>query len=147
MVYNHDFVERNFNQQNLLRGVFTLGEERISTLEQINKINNDINVLTIQINELSTSLNNDVTGKKKELQNHEEKYTAIFWKLKTKYDDKLAGGLTGVRNNKNEFKEKLIFESTNNTSNVLPYEDLKKKAQIVFVDSKEVSNLPTIQYL
>ena len=26
MVYNHDFVERNFNQSSELKGVFTLGE-------------------------------------------------------------------------------------------------------------------------
>jgi len=35
LVYNHDFVERNFNQSAELKGVFTLGEKQVDTLTKI----------------------------------------------------------------------------------------------------------------
>ena len=35
MVYNHDFVERNFTQSAELKGVFTLGEKQVDTLTKI----------------------------------------------------------------------------------------------------------------
>ena len=34
-VYNHDFVERNFNQSPELKGVFTLGEKQLDTLATV----------------------------------------------------------------------------------------------------------------
>ena len=35
MVYNQDFVDRNFNQYVELKGVFTLGEEHVDTLTKV----------------------------------------------------------------------------------------------------------------
>jgi len=35
LVYNHDFIERNFNQSAELKGVFTLGEKQLDTLTKI----------------------------------------------------------------------------------------------------------------
>ena len=35
MVYNRDFVEKNFNQSSELKGIFTLGEQNIETLNKI----------------------------------------------------------------------------------------------------------------
>src|SRR5690625_2144284 len=35
MVYNRDFVERNFNQSTELKGVFTLGENQTEILDKI----------------------------------------------------------------------------------------------------------------
>lgn len=42
-VYNRDFVERNFNPQSKLKGVFTLGELESDTLNKIETMKNDIN--------------------------------------------------------------------------------------------------------
>ena len=35
LVYNRDFVERNFNQPDELKGIFTLGEKNKATLDKI----------------------------------------------------------------------------------------------------------------
>ena len=40
MVYNRDFVERNFNQSAELKGVFTLGEEQVDTRVKIQRRKN-----------------------------------------------------------------------------------------------------------
>jgi len=133
-VYNRDFVEENFNVQGKLKGVFTLGKVEAETLNKIEETNRQINELIEDIKKLNRTLNGDESniGKKEELQKLEDKYKDIFWKLKQKYDAQLAGGFEGVRNSKEKFKEKLIFEYLNNKEVLVPLEELEKKAKKVF---------------
>src|SRR5258706_16064342 len=35
MIYNQDFVEKNFNQSTELKGIFTIGEKNIDILDKI----------------------------------------------------------------------------------------------------------------
>src|SRR6185436_5649729 len=49
MVYNHDFVERNFNQSTELKGVFTLGEKQLDTLAKIATAKTEHDTLTTKI--------------------------------------------------------------------------------------------------
>jgi hypothetical protein len=50
MVYNRDFIERNFNAAPRLKGIFTLGEQDIANLEAIaaKKVEYDGIVKTIE---------------------------------------------------------------------------------------------------
>ncbi|BDX03465.1 hypothetical protein MACH16_22130 [Marinomonas pontica] len=42
MVYNRDFVDRNFNQDGPLQGVFTLGENQVEAEREIARLRPDI---------------------------------------------------------------------------------------------------------
>ncbi|GAA5562509.1 hypothetical protein Asch03_02572 [Acinetobacter schindleri] len=57
LVYNKDFIDRNFNQENTVKGVFTLGDDQVEAERQIallrpqiDKTKNDIRGLNIQLN-------------------------------------------------------------------------------------------------
>ena len=56
MVYNHDFVERNFTQSTELKGVFTLGETQVNTLTKIAAAKVELDRLTTKIEDLTQTL-------------------------------------------------------------------------------------------
>jgi len=53
LVYNHDFVEANFNQSVELKGVFTLGEKQVDTLTKISVAKGELDALTTKIETLT----------------------------------------------------------------------------------------------
>jgi len=66
LVYNQDFVERNFNQSSELKGVFTLGEKQVDTLTKIATAKGELDALTTKIETLTKSLQGaDGNGGKK----------------------------------------------------------------------------------
>jgi len=133
-VYNRDFVDRNFNLQKELKGVFTLGEQEIETLQKIESIKQEIDSLVGDIKKLTNTLKGDDGngGKINDLSKLESTYKDIFWTKKQKYDDKLAGGFEGVRKSKDSFKERVLKEFLHNTATLLPIADLEKKAEKIF---------------
>jgi DNA repair exonuclease SbcCD ATPase subunit len=56
MVYNYDFVERNFTQAKELKGVFTLGEAQIETREKIAAIKKELDGLSGKNSDLRKTL-------------------------------------------------------------------------------------------
>jgi wobble nucleotide-excising tRNase len=67
LVYNHDFVDRNFNQSAELKGVFTLGEKQVDTLTKIATAKGELDALTTKIENVTQSLQGaDGNGGKRE---------------------------------------------------------------------------------
>ena len=67
MVYNHDFVERNFNQSAEFKGVFTLGEMQVDTLKKIAEAKAEYDGLIKMLENLTQGLQGvDGTGGKRE---------------------------------------------------------------------------------
>jgi wobble nucleotide-excising tRNase len=97
MVYNHDFVERNFHQTLELKGVFTLGEKQKDTLERIAAAKTDLNLLTTKIEILTQGLRgpDGNGGKMGELATLEAGFKDKCWAQKQKYDAQLQGGFEG----------------------------------------------------
>lgn len=84
LVYNRDFVDRNFNQDGPLQGVFTLGENQVEAEQKIaslqpviNKINDQISSINIQLDGSEQQI-----GKRKELQDLEPGLREKCWKQK-----------------------------------------------------------------
>lgn len=134
MVYNRDFVERNFNQSAELKGVFTLGAKQLDTLAKIATAKRELDALTGRIASLTHDLQGDdgTGGKSGELRTLETNLKDKCWAQKQKYDAKLQGGLEGFRNSSERFKEKILEEVTSNTTNVLSLAELEKRAESVF---------------
>lgn len=134
MVYNHDFVERNFNQSAELKGVFTLGEVQADTLVKIAAANSERDTLTKKIETLTLGLQGDdgTSGKKGELATLETALKEKCWSQKQKHDAALQGAFEGYRGSSEKFKGKVIQELTKNTATLLTLAELKKKAESVF---------------
>ncbi len=112
LVYNHDFVERNFNQSAELKGVFTLGEKQLDTLATIAVAKSELDALTAKIEALRMGLygTDGRSGKKGDLATLEDELKEKCWAQKKKHDARLHGGFEGYRNSAAKFKSKVLQE-------------------------------------
>ncbi len=136
-VYNRDFVERNFNPQSELKGVFTLGETEDATFKRIESVKADIGKLVDNIKRFTLTLKGEDGdgGKESELNQLTTTYKDKFWFQKQKHAKKLSGGLTGYLGDSAKFMNKVLKESENNKANLLPLEELEDKAATIFSNS------------
>lgn len=134
LVYNHDFIERNFNQSAELKGVFTLGEKQLDTLAKIATAKSELDALTSKIETLTQTLQgaDGNGGKKAELATLEAGLKDKCWAQKQKHDGQLHGGFEGYRNSSEKFKSKVLQEQASNAATLLPLDELDKKAESVF---------------
>ncbi|MEP6890440.1 MAG: AAA family ATPase, partial [Nitrospirota bacterium] len=134
MVYNHDFVDLNFNQSTELKGIFTLGEKQVDTLAKIATAKGELDKLATKIEDLTQGLQgaNGTGGKKRELATLEAGLKDKCWAQKQKHDAKLQGAFGGYRNNAEKFNSKVLQELTSNTAALQPQADLENRAESVF---------------
>lgn len=134
MVYNRDFVDRNFNQSAELKGVFTLGEKQTDALTKIAAAKVDLDALITRIENLTHGLQgaDGTGGKKAELAVLEASFKDKCWEQKQKHDAKLQGAFGGYRNNSEKFKGKVLQELASNTATLVTLSELEKKAKTVF---------------
>jgi len=134
MVYNQDFVERNFTQSTELKGVFTLGEKQVDTLAKIATAKGELDALTRRIETLTQGLQgaDGTGGKTGELATLEAGLKDKCWAQKQKHDAKLQGAFEGYRNSTERFKSKVLQELASNTATLQTQANLEKKAESVF---------------
>jgi len=149
MVYSRDFVDRNFNQDSPLQGVFTLGENQVEAEREIARLCPEIDRVNDQISSLKTQLDGEdgLSGKRKELSDLEPELRVKCWKQKELHDAyfKEAYAAASVRGEKDRFKEKVLLEQESNTALLLSLDELKQKAQTVFSNELErVAPLETL---
>lgn len=134
MVYNRDFVERNFDQSAELKGVFTLGEKQVDTLAKIDAAKKELDALTGEIEGLNQTLQgaDGTGGKRAELVELESALKEKCWAQKKKHDEKLQGAFEGYRGSAEKFKGKVIQELTSNSATLLTLAELEKKSESVF---------------
>ena len=134
MVYNHDFVDRNFHQPAELKGVFTLGEKQLDTLAKITTAKEASEKLTKKIEMLTEGLEGagGVRGKQNELAALKASLEVKCWAQKDKHDEKLQGAFKGYRGSSEKFTSKVLQELESNSASLQTQADLEKKAEIVF---------------
>ena len=134
MVYNQDFVERNFTQSAELKGVFTLGEKQVDTLAKIATAKGELDGLTTRIETLTQGLQgaDGRGGKMGELATLEAGLKDKCWAQKQKHDAKLQGAFEGYRNSAERFKSKVVQELASNAATLQTQSSLEKKAESVF---------------
>lgn len=135
MVYNHDFVDRNFHQPAELKGVFTLGEQQNDTLTKIETTKKEQDALTAKIENLSRGLASadGTAGKRVELVALEVTFTEKCWTLKQRLDgQKAQAAFTGYMGSKDKFRAKLFQERASNAAILMPLADSEKKAGTIF---------------
>lgn len=134
LVYNSDFVGRNFSQQ--LRGIFTLGEVEADTLEKIEEARAKVAEIETQIGLLKTALGaaDHSTGKRGELSDLRNEFEEQCWKIKTTHDPHFQDAFTGLRNSRTKFCDKVLEEADANQADVHSVDDLKTRARTVFAE-------------
>ena len=148
MVYNRDFVTKNFNQSAELKGIFTLGEENVDTLNKIAVAKEEFEVLTKKVENLKFNLNgvDGAGGKTGELATLDEEIKIKSWAQKQKHDEKLFGAFEGFRGSSEKFKVKILQERVTNTATLEPLVDLVKRAATVFGPTPTVEqSIPFIE--
>lgn len=134
MVYNRDFVERNFNVAPRLKGIFTLGEQDIANLEAIAAKKTELDGIVRTIEQSTNTLQgqNQKSGKKGELADLDAHMKDKCWDQKQKHDEAFKNAFTGARNSSEKFKERVLTELTSNTAALKTLEYLRDKATTVF---------------
>lgn len=132
LVYNADFVERNFRSG--LPGIFTLGEHDAAVLDQIEQARKDVADIERDISARNIVLNgkDDTPGKLGERAALRENIENECWKLKNRHDADFQSAFTGVRASKANFCDKILSEWASNQATVHPLDDLKKRAAVIF---------------
>ncbi|WP_411341321.1 AAA family ATPase [Sphingopyxis sp. J-6] len=132
LVYNADFVERNFRSS--LPGIFTLGEHDAAVLDQIEQARKAVADLERDITARDIVLNgqDDASGKLGERAALRENIENECWKLKNRHDADFQSAFTGARGSKANFCDKILSESASNQAAIHPLDDLKKRAAVIF---------------
>ncbi len=140
LVYNRDFVDRNFNPSGELKGIFTLGEKDVETQNKLVVAKAGVDTLQQTIDGLRNTLEgtDETGGKRAELAQLEQTFQEACWELKKKHDDALQGALTGYRNSAEKFKEKILIECANIPATILNQTELEAKANSVFGPSPSI---------
>jgi wobble nucleotide-excising tRNase len=140
VVYNRDFVEKNFDQSADLKGVFTLGEQNIDVLKNIALTKDELDQLTKKIEALNLALDGEdgTGGKNGELRQHENQLQARCWAAYTKHKTSLWRAFEGFRHSKEAFKNQILKEWATNTDALNTLADLEKRAETVFGPSPEL---------
>jgi wobble nucleotide-excising tRNase len=134
LVYNLDFIDKNFHQSAQLKGVFTLGEKHEDILNKIAAAKAELDVLTKNIETLTHQLQgtDGAGGKKGEVAALESALKDNCWAQKHKHDATLKGAFEGYRGSSEKFKAKVIAEWTSNSAMLVSLAELEKRAETVF---------------
>ena len=149
LVYNRDFVDKNFNSDAELKGIFTLGEKNEADLKAIEDAKADADELETDIRgNMKTLAGEDgIGGKEAELSTLESEFEGQCWTVKGKYDEDFKEAFKGVRDKKAKFKTKLLAEVEGNKADLQTLEELKAKCATVFADNLEkMSLIPPLLY-
>ena len=146
LVYNRDFVERNFNQPDELKGIFTLGERDKEAIDKVAAAKKELASIKDSLETLKTTLEDDGNsgGKTEELKQLEEEFTEDCWKLKQQHDAKFQDAFSGFRRSKQDFKKKLLEEMTSNCAVSVPLATLEEKAQTAFGETPQPERILTV---
>ncbi len=150
LVYNRDFIERNFNQLSELKGVFTLGEQNVDTLNKITLAKVERDAHSKKIETLNQGLQgiDGKGGRRSELAALEEELKDKCWFQKQKHDLKLQGAFEGYRGSSEKFKTKILEEWKSNSASLELLPALEKKAETVFGPKPTTENsIPMIEIM
>lgn len=132
LVYNRDFIDRNFAVQ--MPGIFTLGEHDADILNKIDAGRSERIRFEHDIAAKKKVLDGEdgKSGKNGELLKLRADLEEQCWKLKDKHDSYFKDALTGARNAKSAFCTKILGELASNSASLHTLDDLKNRAKIIF---------------
>lgn len=134
LVYNRDFVERNFSRSEELKGVFTLGEDQVTAEKEIKAKKQESDHYKAKVADLIKVLDgaDGAPGKRGELAGLEASFQERCWEAYSKHKERLSLAFEGFRNSKKDFKAKTLQEAESNKSLTVALDELHKRAETIF---------------
>lgn len=137
LVYNQNFIKRNFEPSKDLKGIFTLGEGLQTEHDNIKNKKDELD----NVKNIILGLNTTLANKKAELETVESRFEQECWNIYSKHKDIFTNAYTGYKNSKANFKSKILTEFQNNTTSLLAYTDLEEKANNILNQDVEQLSL------
>ncbi|MCV3456391.1 AAA family ATPase [Campylobacter sp. CNRCH_2016_0050h] len=149
LVYNQDFIEKNFYDTDKQQGIFTLSEENTSIKQEIENLQKELIKLKSNQDENERKLKE----KQKDIIKIENDFKDDIWKIKQNHSDNFKDFFEGKMGSKDSFldfinpkiKEFLTLDTINQNINL---EELKKQysiltdtTQIKLENINEISNI------
>ncbi|MCV3553245.1 AAA family ATPase [Campylobacter sp. CNRCH_2013_0898h] len=149
LVYNQDFIEKNFYDTDKQQGIFTLSEENTSIKQEIENLQKELIKLKSNQDENERKLKE----KQKDIIKIENDFKDDIWKIKQNHSDNFKDFFEGKMGSKDSFlnfinpkiKEFLTLDAINQNINL---EELKKQyniltdtTQIKLENINEISNI------
>jgi wobble nucleotide-excising tRNase len=150
LVYNQNFIEKNFYEKPTQKGIFTLSSENKEAEEKIEKAEEEIKGINLLLEntELKTGLRIDLEKKNTELNTLQNNAETKIWEIKTKYsggDRILEFCLDGLKGSqKSLFDHILKIEKPKNKLEKT-IEDLKKEAETTQTEKAKNYNVDEIK--
>jgi wobble nucleotide-excising tRNase len=134
LVFNRDFLSRNFETRTELPGVFTLGEGAIDTRHRIEEKAKERDAKTEEIAKLEGLIGvaGESYGKQGELTELERRFTDQCWAQKKKHENTLGSALAGYRNSAIRFRGKVLQVAEDESKEVPEYEALVERASVIY---------------
>jgi wobble nucleotide-excising tRNase len=112
MVYNRDFVERNFNAVAKLKGVFTLGDADPAHIAAVEAKKAELEAATAKLQGWEKTLSgaDNKPGMRDELGSLESDLKDICWAQKKKHDGVFSAAFEGLRGDSAKFKARILQE-------------------------------------
>lgn len=136
-VYNSDFVEKNFSENNVIKGIFTLGQDNTdienkisSKMEEIDKLEDNLNSYNSELGDLK-----EKKGKLYEKEKLEEYFKDNCWNKKLEFDDIFSEVLKGYNRSKEKFANKLLEEYNKKHDSNDNKENLIKRISVIFSEN------------
>ena len=147
MVYNRDFIERNFRPSEEIKGVFTLGTGDDDVLQKITEKKSSADKLQKSIGSLIDDLNGDA-GKEVQLTKARKDLETYCWdKIKATYDSTFPDAFVGVNNSKSKLAQKIIELHSQSTGSTRMRGELEDEAKVVFSEtSSRIERIPDVDF-
>lgn len=137
VVYNKEWREANFRDQQNFPGVFTLGSDSVEAQKKLDELQEKLHKARNKIESADAQL----TEKEKLIDSEKETFQNSVWtNILKPNEDAFAPALTGYRGSRSKFAAKLLEKSGEEPS--IPFEELK--AQIADVFSGEPNTFDNI---
>lgn len=140
LVYNRNFVDENFRQDESIKGIFTLGKDQKDTIEKIEDKNKDKNKHRERIDKLEKNLRD----KKIEKESNYENFKKACWEIKNEYYSSFKEIFTGYNNSKDKLAKK-FQEEASNKKEIQKFDDLVQRRKKIFERSLVIMH--TIPFL
>jgi wobble nucleotide-excising tRNase len=142
LIYNKNFRDSNFGGSSKLKGVFTLGEATKEDIEIIEQKKDELTNLRNETNQQKEVLKKQIDKKSEEEVTFKETCWTFYKNNETDFKEAFVGFIK-----KESFKNKLLSESKNNTSELLDIKKIEEKSKTIFGDAPEsITALPTISF-
>lgn len=130
LVYNKDFIDKNFQDKNAIQGIFTIGESAVETLQAIENLEEE-----------KKSFQKEYEGRVRSIESLQTEINSLYatfesdcWKTQQEIGETFAKCLAGARGKRQIFADRCL-KSYKDTESTLEYDDLLSTYQQVYQSS------------